>query len=83
VGPGNVKRQEAAMGFMDEIELAELPAEWETWRCTAASCPEELLRAGRRAPGEDVWLIGERPGWLMVATVPVCPACGSTLRREP
>jgi hypothetical protein len=70
------------MGFMDEIELAELPAGWETWRCTADSCPEELLRAGRRAPGEDVWLIGERPGWLMVATVPVCPTCGSTLRRE-
>jgi hypothetical protein len=76
------EHQETTVGFMDEIELAEMPALWETWRCTADSCPEELLRARRRAPGEDAWLIGERPGWLMVAYVPVCPGCGTTLRKE-
>jgi len=70
------------MAIMREIELGGLPAGWETWRCTAGSCPQQLLQLARRSPGEDLWLICERPGWLMAASVPACPGCGTSLRRE-
>jgi hypothetical protein len=71
------------MGIMQEIELGGLQPAWEMWRCTAGSCPDELLQVGRRSPGEDIWLFYERPGWVMAASEPVCPRCGMTMRREP
>lgn len=70
------------MSIMHEIELGAFPAGWETWRCPASDCAQQLLQLARRSPGEDVWLICERPGWLVAAAVPVCPGCGTTLRRE-
>jgi hypothetical protein len=69
------------MAIMHEIELGGLPG-WQRWRCAAGTCPQELLRVRRRAPAEEVWLIHERPGWVIAASQPVCPACGTTLRRE-
>jgi hypothetical protein len=70
------------MTIMREIAMDNLPPDWETWRCTAGSCPQERVHVRRRSLTEDVWLIYERPGWVMAATVPVCPACGATLTRE-
>jgi hypothetical protein len=56
-------------------------ARWEPWRCTAKACRQGPVHLRRRAPGEDVWLIKERPGWVMAAVTPVCPACGASLTR--
>ena len=70
------------MTIMHEIELGDAVVAWEAWRCTAGSCAEDFLRLRRRSRGEDVWLLYERPGWVMAASVPVCPGCGSAMRRQ-
>ena len=70
------------MGYMHGAGLEELLAGWEEWRCAAEGCSQERLRVARRSQGEDVWLLYERPGWVMVASIPVCPCCGTTLRRQ-
>lgn len=67
------------MANMREIDMND----WQAWRCTTDSCPEEFVHVRRRSGGEDVWLFYERPGWVMAATVPVCPTCGMTLATEP
>lgn len=69
------------METMQEVEQDDVSAGWERWRCTAGSCAQELFRVLRRSPGIDVWLIRERPGWVVAAALPVCPRCGTTLRR--
>ncbi|HLF24318.1 MAG TPA: hypothetical protein VI565_10390 [Burkholderiales bacterium] len=56
---------------------------WEPWRCPTASCPENVWHVRRQALGAELWQVYERPGWLMAATAPVCPACATTLfKRE-
>lgn len=69
------------MGTMREFETDDFAAGWETWGCTNGSCAQELYHVWRRSPGEDLWLVHERPGWVMAAAQPVCPCCGTTLRR--
>lgn len=71
------------MTLMHVLETDNLPTDWETWRCAASSCPQGLVHLRRRARGEDVWLLYDCPGWVMAATAPVCPACCTTLTREP
>lgn len=67
------------MTIMQEIAMDDPRANWETWRCRAASCRQAAVHVRRRS--EEVWLIYERPGWVIAAAVPVCPACGDTLTR--
>lgn len=76
-----LSRKEAPVGTMQDLEQGNLAAGWESWRCAAGSCPEGRFHAMRRSPGLDLWLVHERPGWLMAATQPVCPGCGMPLRR--
>lgn len=71
------------MTCMHEIATDAASQGWERWRCTSGTCRQARLHVTRRARGEDVWLIYERPGWVMAASMPVCPACGTTLAREP
>lgn len=52
---------------------------WETFCCLTTSCTENVWHLRRQAPGRDVWEVYERPGWVIAATAPVCPACGTTL----
>lgn len=69
------------METMQEVELDDLAAGWELWRCTTGSCSQEVFRVARGSPGLDLWRVRERPGWVMAAALPVCPCCGMTLRR--
>jgi hypothetical protein len=69
------------MGMMQDFERDELAQDWEGWRCTTGHCTQELYGALRRAPGQDLWLLYERPGWVIAAAQPVCPCCGMTLEK--
>jgi hypothetical protein len=66
---------------MREIVMDDFPAVWEAWHCLAPCCAQAQVHARRRPGTENLWLLYERPGWLIAASAPMCPGCGATLAR--
>ena len=74
-------QKEATVTLTWKFAVDDLPAGWEPWQCVAGCGGRAHLHARRRSPGEDLWLLYERPGWLIAASEPVCPGCGTALAK--
>jgi hypothetical protein len=66
---------------IDKAAAGRVPA-WETWVCQNPLCSEGSQRLRRRSPEDELWELQKRPGWLMAASMPVCPSCGGSLVQE-